>query len=286
MVKTTIFSLLFSFLYVSNLISAEQITIPQGNTISVDGRFSPGEWSDAADISLKLKAGPSIKVYFKHDAKNLYLAYCSNLLSTNNVRCPEVLLDINNDKSTAWLGDDWWFHVSGTDCYSKGKYGDYTTCKAVQPDWEANNMSDPGFMDTVEVIIPFKTMGVEPVGIVTLGMCFVGTDTQMEWEYWPAGADKSKPSGWADARIEFEPSGVDEKAAGSFIISPNPANNQINISDVEETSEICIYSTTGIKLIESCGDATIDISALPAGLYLVCISGVEGIKSKEFIVIR
>lgn len=286
MIKGILFSLLISFTLSTNLLSSEQIIIPQGKTISVDGKFATGEWDDAGDILLNLKAGPSIKIYYKHDAKNLYLAYCSNLLSTNNVRCPEVLLDINNDKSSAWLGDDWWFHVSATDCYSKGKYGDYTTCKAVQPDWEANNMTDPGFSDTVEVIIPFATMGVEPAGTVDIGICFVGTDTQVEWEYWPAGANKSNPSGWANASIEFNSTVIDNPETNSFTVSPNPAADVIYISGNEETSKICIYSPDGIRLSESTGNMTIDIRDMPVGVYLISKSGVNGIQNKKLIIIR
>src|SRR5687767_5395371 len=97
------------------------INVPYGAASTIDGTFSPGEWDDAN--MLVLTASPQTKVLYKHDSSNFYIAFAGNLQSGN--KFPEILLDINNAKTSGWQDDDWWFHVSATDCEYKAEYGNY-----------------------------------------------------------------------------------------------------------------------------------------------------------------
>ncbi len=276
-----------SLVLITPLFPVEKIEIGTGKAITVDGKFSTDEWTDAKSLAIILDGGKEITVFYKHDNSNLYLAYCSNLMSGNSVHLPEVMFDLNNDKSNSWMSDDWWFHVSATDCYSKGVYGDYSTCKLVQEDWEANNVMESNFKDTVEIIIPFNTIGIDPSGIKTIGICFDGTDTQTEWKYWPSAADKSNPAGWAEATINFTGTAVEFPEVHSISIIPNPANGFIQLNgNIREESTITIYSVLGSKVLETAGKEVIEVGALPIGLYYIRIENNNQSETKMLMIGR
>src|SRR5688572_2663346 len=106
---------------------AQTFIIPEGTTPVMDGAVNSGEWSDADSVTINISASVECKVLFKHDCSNLYLAYLDNLESMAAL-FPEVLIDVNNSKSASWEADDWWFHVSATDCYYQGAYAVYSNC--------------------------------------------------------------------------------------------------------------------------------------------------------------
>ncbi len=288
MKKKTVTLFVIVYCFTINLFAEESIEIPFGNPINIDGGFSYNEWSEADSIKINLQTGPKITVFYKHDNTNLYLAYCSNIYSLYNVRCPEALFDINNDKSNEWMNDDWWFHVSATDCYSQGKYGDYSTCKLVQPDWEANNLVDSNFRDTIEVIIPFTTLGIETNGVVKTGICFLGTDTHNMWEYWPIGANKSNPNTWAEATIDFNTSAIETPEQNNNLsIIPNPATNTLQITgELIKNSKISIFNDLGIEIQKMDYRELIDVSFLTSGIYFLRFEKKNQTIIREFVIVK
>jgi hypothetical protein len=71
----------------------------------------------------------------------------------------------------------------------------------------------------------------------------------------------------------FEFNSVDENGTGAVNLYPNPANEKLFIEGLEDGSEISIYDATGMKVKTATleGDAEINVSELPSGLYLVRI---------------
>lgn len=69
----------------------------------------------------------------------------------------------------------------------------------------------------------------------------------------------------------FEFTSVDENGLGTIDLYPNPAKDIIRIEGLEGEHEISIYNAIGMKVKTATlqGDAEINISELPAGLYLV-----------------
>lgn len=206
------------------------ICIPYGKSILVDGLISLGEWDDADSVHI-INNNQKTTVKYKHDSLNLYFVYLGHLESAGHV--PELVLDLNNDKSSTWLADDWWFHVSATDCESQGVPNNYNNCQVIQPGWEGvpNMTSGPPFTDTIEIKITFTKVGISLYD--TIGIAFDVTNTYNEWIFWPSGANINNPSTWAIAYFCKNPSlGIRYPFMSKKITSnyPNPFHFTTTIS--------------------------------------------------------
>jgi hypothetical protein len=179
------------------------IDIRYGRAPIIDGTISKGEWDDAGSVVIRVDSAAAITVRFKHDGENLYCGFVGfNNLSL--LRVPEVLIDVDNDRSLVWKSDDWWFHASYTDCWSAGTYNDYSTCVEKAPTWEANNFrgvhSFKNPPPIIEMRIPFELIGLVPDSAKTIGIAFDVTDTRREWNLWPSTAQLGIPASWGTAR--------------------------------------------------------------------------------------
>jgi hypothetical protein len=78
----------------------------------------------------------------------------------------------------------------------------------------------------------------------------------------------------------FEFVSVDENGLGAIDLYPNPAKDIIRIEGLEGEHEISIYNAMGMKVktMTLQGDAEINISELPAGLYLLRIGSQRTLK--------
>ena len=78
----------------------------------------------------------------------------------------------------------------------------------------------------------------------------------------------------------FEFTSVDENGMETVSLYPNPANDKLFLEGLEEESEISIYNAMGMKVKTTTlqGDAEINISELPAGLYLLRIGNQRTLK--------
>ncbi len=273
-----------------SLFAQSTISIPQSSSATIDGKISAGEWDNCDSIEISF-SGRKVKVLFKHDGANLYLAYRGSLQSAN-VRFPEVLLDINNDKSPGWMVDDWWFHVSATDCDYQGQYGNYDSCAAVRPNWTAvpNFTMGGKITDTVEVKIPFHTVGLDLNVSDSIGLAFNVTNTLNQWNYWPTSADKDVPLTWGTAffqRLNFSTAENSVPATVSIYPNPNNGNFTLIASELLSIDAIRIYDLTGrlihdsyINEVNENGQFQIE-SHLPSGTYYIAVqSGNQNYLSK------
>lgn len=238
------------FVNVSYLHSQVSKSIPKGTSIVADGIISQNEWDDANAIQIASAGNKTVRVLFKHNGNALMFAFLDNLGSAN-FRFPELLLDINNDKSQQWQNDDWWFHVSATNCFHRGAPNIYDNCEDEQPDWEANNFSVE-LPDTVEIKIPFSLVEMDS-NVKYIGMAFDVTNTFNAWEYFPSNADSLNPSTWATGIIEAETSvdNKDEPISDHILNYPNPFTVSITFKYIlkeQRNVHLSIYSLLGEEI--------------------------------------
>ena len=77
------------------------------------------------------------------------------------------------------------------------------------------------------------------------------------------------------------------KGQHSLMISPNPANNFVTVSGFERQGKITITNSNGCSVYTAnttAQEMKINISALPAGLYVLRFTDGENISLKKFIV--
>jgi hypothetical protein len=290
---------------VFHLLAVEKINFHKGKAVNIDGCFNQHEWDDADSVELKLIDNNIVSIFFKHDGVNLLVAFCKNLkVSAYQFRFPEILLDINNTKTSNWDEDDHWFHVSATDCNSKGHPKDYSNCIAVQPDWLGEkNFLDPKFNDTVEISIPFTKVGLNPQQNIVFGIAFDVTDTQWLWEFYPQNATMNNPSTWAEATIIEDVNSIYNHRESLFSLFPNPANDRITISFFNSglsNPGISIINSLGIEVKhideeDLSGQNSISFSTeeFPSGVYYI-VQNFQGLADlerpkitiKSFIVVR
>ena len=273
---------LLLFIAISINVSAQYVYVRSGSTVVIDGIASPMEWGDADSVFITISSGVEVTVKFKHDGSNFNFAFMGNLESFN-VRFPEILFDIDNDKSAGWM-NDWWFHVSATDCESNNAANDYSNCNAVQPDWTAESNFNTGapITDTVEIQIPFTKVGFMSTQTDTIGLTFDVTNTLNAWNYWPSGASNTNPGTWGSAIIEF-PTGVKDQARQeTLFIYPNPASEFFMVGFQGQIS-----SYVGLRVIDMMGKEVKRITIngheriysgdLAGGLYFLEINTGDGI---------
>lgn len=186
--------------------SVDQIEIPKGKTITVDGKNADKEWADANQASITLPGSKTITIFYKHDEANLLFAFTG--FDKEDSWYPEILIDPQFDRAEQWQKDDWWFHVSYSDCASRGRYNDYSTCRLKTDFWTAYNCGINGSGDGIghpaifEVEIPFKTLELEPNNQKEIGLAFNVTDTETLYHFFPVTAKMERPTTWAKAVLQ------------------------------------------------------------------------------------
>jgi len=180
------------------------LDIPLGTAVVIDGALNDGEWADAVVRQFAVDSYVEITVMVKHDGANLLAAYHYNFEQEENLCFPELLIDIGNDKTDEWMTDDWWFHVSGSDCEAQGTYDVWDDCSVIQPDWEGvpnfEMVPDPPPLDTFEIRIPLTKIGAA-VGD-TIGLAFRAAYVPSLYGYWPPGANVESPATWGTAVLQ------------------------------------------------------------------------------------
>lgn len=218
----------------SSLFAQNILYIPYGTTPTIDGSITTGEWDESDTVSISIMGGSrEVLVLYKHDSLNLYLAYLGNLASSN-IRFPEAMLDINHDQSVDWMSDDWWFHVSATDCESVGQPSNYDSCQLIRHNWTGvpNFVPAAPNVDTVEIQIPFNTINLDITIVDTIGIALDVSNTFSVWEYWPGTADVSSPATWGKA-VFLHPAATSIQKPlrpNPLTIAPNPNQGTFSIA--------------------------------------------------------
>jgi hypothetical protein len=266
-----------------NSITGQQfITFPNGSAPLIDGVMSLLEWSDAAHIEIKVNANETVKVFYKTHADTLYFSFVGRLES-GNFRFPEICLDTRNDKSFFWEGDDWWFHVSATDCDYNGAPAVYTDCALDQDDWLAmpNIVHGLPIVDSIEIAIPFSKVNLASKD--TFGIAFNVTNTFSTWNFWPEEAQLQQPATWATACFsQTTSSGIPFFSEDTGIqIYPNPCDGQFTISSALGFSDVILYDGLG-KLItavhhqDKVNQISLEVNSLnlQKGTYMISVDRV------------
>jgi hypothetical protein len=197
------------FVPAAGAMPADLICIPSGSPITVDGKASVNEWGDSKFAVLPVARNWTVRVRFKHDAKNLYFAFEGVKRGTEQL-FPEILIDPQNRKSDGWEQGEWWLHVSYNLCEGNGAPNVYTKngvfqCSHTKPGWAANNPPRPD-TNVVEVRVSFAKLGLNARTGARLGIAFNVTnatgDENQRWFFWPRGARLESPKSWGVAVLE------------------------------------------------------------------------------------
>jgi hypothetical protein len=268
----------------SSAFCQDTVFIPFATSATIDGMESPLEWSTASKRTIQQAPGRTTTVSMQHDGSTLFVRFEGNLASSI-IRFPEVLIDVNNDKSTSWDSNDWWFHVSATDCESNGTPADYSNCEAVRPTWKAEpNMSMSGqTIDTIEIAIPFNLIGVTKLPH-HLGLALEVTNTATEWEYWPVDAQIANPSSWGEALLLPQAASVNRRVAAQNHVRWI-SSHAFNVPQFYPGDNVAIVDALGkerrMDAVTPGGD--VDVSALAPGVYFVLHATSEGITAHKII---
>lgn len=267
------------FIAMDIVVSQQFITFPIGTPPGIDGVLKVMEWNDAASIDIRINANETVKVFYKASSDTMYFAFIGRLES-GNIRFPEICLDTRNDKTFFWDADDWWFHISATDCDHNGAPGVYTNCALVQDDWLAmpNIIQGLPVTDSIEIAIPFSKVNLSSKD--TFGIAFNVTNTFSTWNFWPGEATLNQPSTWATACFSQITSGGIQpiRAEEGIAIYPNPNNGIFTISSSNSFSDVRLYDklgkmVTSINHQERVNSISVELNTLnlQSGTYLICI---------------
>lgn len=192
-------TLLLSLVFASPHLTAQDVLqIPCVTAPVVDGVLSAGEWEGAAVVEVLIDGNLPVQVYSVHDGENLYVAFDGPF--GGQFMFPEVLIDPDNSKSVSWQPDDWWFHVSGTDCESQGEPNNYDLCEVEHDSWQGvPNFSPELSPNTIEIVLPFSKINVGETLPHMIGITFDLTNTISQWRYWPSEANSVSPGTWGTA---------------------------------------------------------------------------------------
>ena len=280
--------LLFVLSYASaqNTIFMNPAVAPQ-----IDGHFSSGEWSNAGTVLIELSPNITTTVWYMRDQNNFYFAFTDNLES-QNVRFPEILLDVNHDEAGSFQADDWWFHVSATDCEYQGQYANYDSCALIRPNWLAEpNFSLGNTVDTVEIQIPLATLAYSPQSGDTIGIAFLTTNTFSNWSYWPAGIDHLDPSTWGDMVISPGIRLQEVKNEKDMSVFPNPSDGRLQLHHhFPENAELYLsISDLGGKIlfkkhVISQGEKLELDTKLGSGSYILQLTHGQKVYAKNIVI--
>jgi hypothetical protein len=181
----------------------EQILIRPGTAPKLDGQVELAEWCDASGVRFCVRDDLEVQVLFKHDAAFRYFAFVYGENPEALLLMPEIAIDTALDRGTTWAADDWWFHVSATDCEAKGRYDLYTACVLDHGDWSGvpnySPTKTPAPIRQFEIRIPLSKLGLS-VGN-SAGIAFCVLDPTEHRSTWPFAASFASPATWGRAAL-------------------------------------------------------------------------------------
>lgn len=192
----------------------DALAIPLGPQATIDGTLSAGEWSAADSIRMvfedALGRPVTADVWVMHDGEALQVAYRLDRADAEFGFAPELFLDTDNDRASTLRPDDWWLHLSASDCAVSGRYNDYATCTA-NADWETGPKPSARPVGTraFEMRFPLSRLSLAAGGRFGLGICVQhATWVSGEWvvarAFWPEGGSPDRPATWRAAQLVAE----------------------------------------------------------------------------------
>lgn len=266
-------------LLVNAALAQTSVVIPFDlNTVTMDGQINTSEWQDADSVFIVMSNNDTITIYYKHDMQNVYFAFAGKLESHSVSQVfPDVLLDPQNKKDTAWESGQWWFHVSAQDCENEGAYGVYNNCNVSQTGWTGvpNFTPGPPYTDSVEIKIPYNKINFNSVTQNVFGLAFVITNTNSIYQMWPASADRNKPSTWATATINKFPVDVSTITQNATIkCYPNPATSNLYIEGITINTPVMLIDVYGSIVRDEVATSKthqLNVANLPEGIYYLSV---------------
>jgi hypothetical protein len=291
MITKLFISFIISAIVATTLSAQAVIGIPQSAGAAIDGEIKSTEWQLAAITSLIQSNGDTTWILMQHDGANLYFAFYGNL-QKGQVVFPEVLMDINHSRSSSWESDDWWFHVSATDCDYQGAYGNFDSCALQRPNWEAvpNYTTGLPYTDSIEVKIPFSTLNYSFIPMDTIGLALVLSNTVNIFDSWPGSASHLQPGTWSEA-VLLPWLSTSEKAVEEWSVYPNPAHESISISFgmLNGPAQLKVYTTNGQLIVQRSlllnrSDRTSAELLLDRGIYILELESMGHNSTRKVIV--
>jgi hypothetical protein len=96
-----VYSLRISAFAVPATPNSNEILIPSGVAIAVDGVKYAGEWDDAAMTQFAVAPGWNVRVFAKHVAQNIYFDF-EGVTHLGSRLFPEILVDPRKTQSVTW----------------------------------------------------------------------------------------------------------------------------------------------------------------------------------------
>ena len=88
---------------------------------------------------------------------------------------------------------------------------------------------------------------------------------------------------WTGPIVTTQILGTGENSVEKIAIYPNPAKDFVNINTNSKVSKVTVFGTDGKQLLED-SNSKINVSKLPAGVYLLKIDFADGKSSTQKIV--
>jgi hypothetical protein len=278
-----------------NIQAQVDLEIPEGRPATIDGTVYSNEWGDAAKVTLPtgIPLADEVDVYLKHANETLYICYVGDF-EQGNPKFPEICLDPDWDQSPSWQADDWWFHISATDCDFQGDYSNFQNCDTVQSDWNAAPNISPGPPSTaaIEMYIPFSKISPALTVQDTVGLRLQMGTIAGPAEFWPEASFLGDPSTWATAIFQQNVTGIEEIQWGkNFQIYPNPTRNIVNLRwdpSIDQLQHIIVRDLSGRQVEYSTVSAGVNQKQLnlqlPSGVYFLELNGARYQTVKRIIV--
>lgn len=258
---------------------------------TTDGNWSAAEWADADSAHIRMNDGRVVEVFFKRNDTALFVSYRGPLGSFAAVpQFPEMLIDVNHSRSTSLESDDFWLHVSATDCYAQAAINQFDSCAPDHQGWSAApNFSTVLLPDTIELEVSFSFIGLDLAQTDTVGVSFLTSNTNNIWSTWPNGAVRSDPSTWGELVFK-EPStasGIREVENPEVTVLLNQGSLYLNAGQ-QQIQSITIHDLMGRMVWHTkrtgSGEQRHAIPALPDGLYLISTRTENGVRTTKHVI--
>lgn len=270
--------LAIAVLFVAQLLNAhagDSIIVKQGSTPIIDGIISSTEWNDATVLTVASING---KIYLKHDASKLYVAFQNN---AHHYRSTGIYLDPLHNAGDSPQSDDLWLH---------GSAGQFEWIGVPDSNWLQRKPAGWSYRVNSgnEYEIDFVKIGINPSAPNVLGVLFSFLDWSNGREVtWPAGGAGilNTPNVYADLFIDFSTSKKEISNLEEAFIYPNPASNQFYLK-TEDEGIVYLYQQSGKLLLSeeiNKMNASMDVSEIPAGVYVVCFESKGVIRRVKLI---